>query len=76
MTRLLSLTGAAFDRAYAKHEVAFHRSAIDAVRKVLLPATTCQALKTHLNAVLPAFEHHLDQAEALERALLGTNGKR
>jgi predicted outer membrane protein len=71
MTQLLSLSGAAFDRAYTKHEVAFHRSAIDAVRKVLLPATTCQALKTHLNEVLPAFEHHLDQAEALERALAG-----
>jgi putative membrane protein len=69
MTHLLSLSGAAFDKAYAEHEVSFHRAAIDAVRNVLLPASTCQPLKTHLNEVLPAFQHHLEEAEALKRTL-------
>jgi putative membrane protein len=71
LTQLLTLSGAAFDKAYARHEVSFHRSAIDAVRNVLLPAASCRALKTHLNEVLPAFEHHLAQAEAIDRALAG-----
>jgi putative membrane protein len=69
MTQLLSLSGEAFDKAYAQNEVAFHRSAIEAVRKTLLPAATCPALKAHFNDVLPALEHHLAQAEAVERDL-------
>jgi putative membrane protein len=66
MTRLLSLSGDTFDKAYIQHEVAFPRSAIDAVREALLPAAACPALKAHLTSVLPAFEHHLSQTEAIE----------
>ena len=32
------LVGAAFDHAFLQHEVAFHRSVIDAVSTTLLPA--------------------------------------
>jgi hypothetical protein len=49
--------------------VAFHQSAIEAVRNTLLPAATCPALKAHFNTVLPAFEHHLTLTEATERQL-------
>jgi len=69
MTQLLALGGESFDKAFAQHELAFHRSAIEAVRTTLLPAATCPALKAHLNNVLPAFEHHLAQTEAVEREL-------
>jgi len=69
MTRLLSLSGDSFDKAYAQYEVAFHRSAIAAVRTLLLPSATCPALKTHLKEVLPAFEHHLSQSESIEREI-------
>jgi len=69
MTQLLSLSGQSFDKAFAQHEAAFHQSAITAVRMTLLPAATCPALKTHLQDVLPAFEHHLVQTERVEREL-------
>jgi putative membrane protein len=69
MTNLMSLTGAEFDKAYLRHEAAFHRAAIDAVRQVLLPAATCPALKTHFKDVLPAFEQHVSETEALARGL-------
>jgi putative membrane protein len=69
MTKLAALSGAAFDKAYLEQDVAFHRAAIDAVRKALLPATSCGVLKAHLNTVLPAFEHHLTETETLAREL-------
>ncbi len=65
MINLSALKGDEFDRAYLKHEVAFHRAAIDAVRGLLLPSATCPELKEHFTAILPAFEHHLSQTEKL-----------
>ena len=68
LAMLLALKGAEFDKAYVKHEVAFHRAAIEAVKTVLLPSAKCPELRTHLKSVLPAFEHHLMQTEALAAA--------
>ena len=69
MMTLATLAGANFDKAYLEHEAAFHRSAIDAVRQVLQPSATCPALKDHFKAVLPAFEHHFTETQALLREL-------
>ena len=69
MTTLSGLKGADFDRAYLQHEIAFHRSAIDAVRQVLQPAATCPAIRAHFTDILPAFEHHLSLTEGLAREL-------
>jgi putative membrane protein len=69
MVTLAGLRGVDFDRAYLKHEVAFHRAAIDAVKHALLPATSCPALKAHFEGVLPAMEHHLSETETLSRKL-------
>lgn len=65
LAKLTTLTGAAFDKAYLEHEVAFHRAAIEAIKTQLLPAARCPELQAHFKAVLPAFEHHLTQTEAL-----------
>ena len=65
LTALAALTGAEFDRGYVQHEVAFHRSAINAVSGALLPAATCPALKAHFTKVLPALEHHAKETERL-----------
>lgn len=65
IVKLLALNGAQFDGEYLRREVAFHRSAIAAVKSTLLPAAQCAELKAHLQAVLPAFEQHLVQTEAL-----------
>jgi len=54
-----------FDRAYIAHELAFHRSAIDAVKGTLLPAARNQELKTLLTNVLAGFEHHLAETQVV-----------
>jgi putative membrane protein len=65
LAKLQGLKGAEFDRAYAQHEVAFHRAAIEAVKTALLPSAQCAELKAHFAQVLPAFAHHLEQTEAV-----------
>ena len=65
LTKLQGLKGAEFDKAYAQHEVAFHRAAIEAVKTALLPAAQCAELRAHFAQVLPAFAHHLEQTEAV-----------
>jgi putative membrane protein len=69
LSKLATLKGAEFDKAYMEHEVAFHRSAIDAVKQVLQPSSTCPALKAHFREILPALEHHLTVTEGVARAL-------
>lgn len=66
---LSALEGSAFDIAYLRHELAFHTSAIEAVRKALKPSATCPELRAHFEQVLPAFEHHLAETQALAREL-------
>jgi putative membrane protein len=70
LKQLRAKRGAEFDRAYITHELAFHRSAIDAVRGTLLHAAKNQDLKSLLQAVLGGFEHHLAET----RAVAGTLG--
>lgn len=69
MTKLSTLKGAEFDKAYLRHEVAFHTAAIEAVRQALEPSATCPDLRAHFKEVLPAFEHHLLETQALAREL-------
>lgn len=56
---LRELEGPAFDAAYLRHEIAFHRAAIDAVETLLLPSASDDRLRAHFEAVLPAFRRHL-----------------
>jgi putative membrane protein len=69
LEKLSALEGPAFDEAYLQHEVPFHRNASLAVRDQLVPAVQTEEFKTHLETVLPHFEHHLrltlDAAEKL-----------
>ena len=67
MRKLRALSGAEFDRAFLAHEVAFHRSVIDAVTQTLLPAIRNPELKTFVQGVAPAFQGHLAMAEKLAR---------
>ena len=66
---LQSKGSAEFDRAYLAHELAFHRSAIDAVRGTLLPAARNVELKALLKNVLGGFEHHLAETRRVAGAL-------
>lgn len=65
MTKLRSLSGDAFDKAFLEHEVAFHKAVIDAVTTTLLPAIKNAELKAFVQKVAPAFEAHMRQAEQL-----------
>lgn len=65
MTKLRSLSGDAFDKAFLQHEVDFHRAVIDAINTTLMPAIQNAEVKALVQKVAPAFEAHMRQAEQL-----------
>jgi len=71
MARLRQLEGAAFDTAFLRHEVAFHKAVIEAINTTLLPAIQNQELKALVVTVAPAFEAHMIAARQLEKKLAG-----
>lgn len=66
---LEKLSGAAFDRAYVDHEVAYHEQVLDAIDKTLIPSAQNAELKSLLVAVRPAFVAHLEHAKSLQATL-------
>jgi putative membrane protein len=73
LAHLKSLGGAAFDKAYVDHEVAYHQAVIDALDKTLVPGAHDAELKALLVKVRPAFVAHLEHAKHLQ-AELGKSG--
>lgn len=65
MKRLQGLSGAAFDRAFLEHEVAYHKAVIDAVNKTLVPALKSAEVKALVLKIAPAFVAHQVAAEEL-----------
>jgi putative membrane protein len=68
---LKKLSGAAFDKAYVDHEVAYHQAVLDAVDKTLIPSAQNAELKALLVKVRPAFVAHLEHAKSLQASLAG-----
>jgi len=68
---LKALKGAAFDKAYVDHEVAYHEQVLEAVDKTLIPSAQNAELKALLVAVRPAFVAHLEHAKRLQATLAG-----
>jgi putative membrane protein len=66
---LKMLKGAAFDKAYVDHEVAYHQQVLDAVDATLIPSATNAELKALLVKVRPAFVAHLEHAKHLQASL-------
>jgi putative membrane protein len=66
---LMALHGAAFNRAYVDHEVAYHQQVLDAVDQVLIPSAQNAELKALLIKVRPAFVAHLEHARHIQVAL-------
>jgi putative membrane protein len=73
LAKLKTLSGAAFDKAYIDHEVAYHEAVLSALDKTLIPDAQNAELKALLVKVRPAFEAHLDMAKELQ-AKLGKSG--
>ena len=69
LAKLRALDGAAFDKAYIDHEVAYHQQVLDALDKVLIPGATNAELKALLVKVRPAFVAHLEHAKREQTAL-------
>jgi len=69
LRRLNPLKGAAFDKAYIDHEVAYHQQVLDAIDKTLIPSAQNAELKALLVAVRPAFVGHLEHAKQIQAGL-------
>lgn len=71
LRNLRGLKGAAFDKAYVTHEVAYHQQVLDAMDQVLIPNAQNPELKALLVKVRPAFVAHLEHAKKIEASLAG-----
>jgi putative membrane protein len=71
LAALRQLSGAAFDKAYVGHEVAYHQQVLDALDTTLIPGASNAELKALLVKVRPAFVAHLAHAKSLQSALAG-----
>ena len=69
VANLKTLKGAAFDKAYIDHEVAYHQAVLDAVDKTLIPGASNAELKALLVKVRPAFVAHLEHAKKIQGSL-------
>ena len=69
VANLKSLKGAAFDKAYIDHEVAYHQQVLDALDKTLIPNASNAELKALLVKVRPAFVAHLEHAKMVQSSL-------
>lgn len=66
---LLALRGAAFDRAYAENELAYHQAVNQAVGGTLLPAVRNREFKALLGKALTTFKAHEQHAVHMVAAL-------
>ena len=69
LENLKGLKGAAFDKAYIDHEVAYHEQVLEAVDKTLIPSAQNADLKALLVKVRPAFVAHLEHAKHVQSSL-------
>jgi putative membrane protein len=67
--KLARLRGAAFDRAYVRNEVAYHRTVNSALSGTLIPGAHNAELKSLLKTGLTLFREHQRHAEHLARDL-------
>ena len=65
LRRLSHLRGRSFDRAYAKNEVAYHKTVNGALADTLIPSANNGELKTLLQTGLKLFREHQHHAEHL-----------
>jgi len=68
-TKLAALSGAAYDKAYAANEVAFHKTVNGALSGTLIPSAQNPELKSLLETGLKLFQSHQMHAEHLAQSL-------
>jgi putative membrane protein len=72
--RLDSLSGVAFDKAYANNEAAYHKIVDDALSNTLIPDAQNAELKSLLESGLKIFQDHLRDAESIAKQLNAAPG--
>ena len=68
-TKLDALSGAAFDKAYADNEAAYHKVVDDALSNTLIPDAQNAELKSLLENGLKIFQDHLRDAQNMVKQL-------
>jgi putative membrane protein len=63
--KLAAMSGAAFDKAYAENEVAYHHVVNTTLANTLIPSTTNAELKDLLSTGLKIFQGHEQHAQTL-----------
>lgn len=66
---LKKLSGAAFDKAYAENEVAYHKTVNGALEGSLIPSASNAELKELLSTGLKIFQGHEKHAEQMAKSL-------
>jgi putative membrane protein len=66
---LKKLDGAAFDKAYADNEVAYHKTVNGALENTLIPSASNPELKELLQTGLKIFQGHQQHAEQVAKSL-------
>jgi len=69
---LKALSGAAFDTAYMNAQVDEHKKVLDTIDSALLPNVKSADLKAYLSDIRPTVEHHLKDAQNIQRNLTQT----
>jgi putative membrane protein len=69
LEKMAALKGAAYDRAYAANEVAFHKAVNGALKSTLIPSADNPELKALLETGLTLFTEHQHHAEHLAAQL-------
>jgi len=72
LANLKALSGAAFDTAYMNAQVDEHKKVLDTIDSTLLPSVKSADLKTYLGDIRPTVEHHLKDAQNIQRNLTQT----
>jgi putative membrane protein len=68
-SKLASLNGAAFDKAYIDNELAYHKTVNNAISDTLIPSAQNAELKALLQSGLALFQAHQKHAEQLSSQL-------
>jgi putative membrane protein len=68
-TKLAGMNGAAFDKAYAENEVAYHQTVNTTLAGTLIPSTSNAELKNLLSTGLKIFQGHEQHAQTLASQL-------
>ena len=66
---LTKLNGAAFDKAYAENEAAYHKTVNGALESTLIPSASNAELKDLLTTGLKLFQGHQQHAEHIAQTL-------